>query len=323
MTKVGLLAGIAMLVATPASAQTLREAVAQAYATNPQLAAARARQEALEEQPEQARAAGRLTADAIGGGGYDRLGYGGNASATLNATLPVWTGGRVRSAVRAADRDVAAGAQALRDAEAVILQDVVSAYAELLYNQQAVDVARVGIERLDRQVAEATARFGLGQGTRTDVAQLEAQRASVVANLADAEGALATASATYRAVVGRDADTLSANVPPPMRLPSTLAEARAQAEANNPLLLQQRQVVEAAAARIDQMRAERAPALDLTGGYGRGTRFTGGGARDFTAATSEGSAAHRWAGVVARSTGGSDCPCRAVPGGCGSARGTA
>ena len=86
-----------------------------------------------------------------------------------------------------------------------MLESVVGAYAALLYNQQAVEVARVGIQRLDGQVAEARSRFGLGQVTRTDVAQLEAQRASVAGNLADAEGALQTAAASYRAIVGQEA----------------------------------------------------------------------------------------------------------------------
>lgn len=276
-----------LLVAEPVSAQTLREAIAQAYATNPELAAARARQEALEETPEQARAAGRLTAAAIGIGGYDRLG-GEATTATATATLPIWTGGRVRSAVRAANGDVAASAQGLRDTEALILQGVVLAYSDLLYNQQAVEVARVGIDRLDRQVAEARSRFTLGQSTRTDVAQLEAQRASVVANLADAEGALATAAAAYRAAVGREAGTLSAAVAPPAGLPATLDAARAEAAASNPLLLRQGRIADAASARIDQARADGAPALDLGGSYGRGGRLNGGGIDGFPAAASAG-----------------------------------
>lgn len=279
---------LGMLLSSPASAETLREAIAEAYATNPQLAAARARQEALAETPEQARALGRATLSATGNAGYDRLGYGRSASAGATAALPIWTGGRVSSAVRAATGDVRAGAEDLRDTEAAILLGVITAYADLLYNQQAVEVARVGIERLDLQVAEARSRFGLGQATRTDVAQLEAQRATVVANLADAEGALATAAAAYRATVGRDADALSAEVPPPVALPRTLADARDQAVAGNPLLLQQRRVVEASAARIDQARAERAPSLDLAGSYGRGGRLAGGDVRGFDAATSVG-----------------------------------
>jgi outer membrane protein len=279
------LAAIALLLsAAPASAETLREAIAAAYATNPQLAAARARQEALAETPAQARALGRPTLSANGSAGYDRLGYGSSGNASVAADLPIWTGGRVRAAVRAAREDVAAGAEGLRDTEAAILQGVVLAYADLLYNQQAVEVARVGIERLDRQVEEARSRFNLGQGTRTDVAQLEAQRATVVANLADAEGALATAAAAYRAAVGQDAGALVADVPPPAALPV----ARAAAEASNPLLLQQRRVVAGSAARIDAARAEGAPSLDLTGGYGRGLIVGDGRTRGYDAAASAG-----------------------------------
>lgn len=283
MTKWLALIGVAFL-AAPVSAENLREAIATAYATNPQLGAARARQEALAESPEQARALGRPTVSADAGAGYDRLGYGRAGSATVSAALPIWTGGRVRSAIRAANADVAAGAEAVRDTEAAILEGVVGAYADLLYNQQAVEVARVGIERLDDQVAEARARFGLGQATRTDVAQLESQRATVVANLADAEGALAIAGAAYRAAVGQDAGILSAEIAPPAVLPTDRDDARNAAQAGNPALLQQRHVVDASTARIDQARADRAPSLDFTGTYGRGGRIAYDGVRGYEAA---------------------------------------
>ena len=278
----------ALLLPPSASAETLADAIAAAYETNPQLAAARARQDALAETPEQERALARPTLSVDGAGGYDRQGYGKAASLTANVALPIWTGGRVSSAVRAANGDVAAGEEGLRDTEAAILQGVVLAYAALLYNQQAVEVARVGIERLDTQVAETRARYDLGQATRTDVAQLEAQRSTVVANLADAEGALATAAATYRAAVGRDAGTLTADVPPPAALPTSNDDARRAAEAANPLLLQQRLAVEASSARIDQARAEGAPSVDLGGAYGRGESLSGGNLHDFESAASVG-----------------------------------
>ncbi|MFC0686784.1 TolC family outer membrane protein [Novosphingobium clariflavum] len=271
-----------------ASAETLGDAIAAAYETNPQLAAARARQEALAETPEQERALARPTLSVEGNGGYDRQGYGKAASLTANLALPIWTGGRVSSALRAANGDVAAGEQGLRDSEAAILQGVVSAYAALLYNQQAVEVARVGIQRLDMQVSETRARYDLGQATRTDVAQLEAQRATVVANLADAEGALATAEATYRAAVGHDAGTLVADVPTPAALPASRDEARRAAEDANPALLQQRLAVDASAARVDRARAEGAPSVDLGGSLGRGERWADGRLDDFENAASVG-----------------------------------
>ena len=162
----------------------------------------------------------------------------------------------------------------------------------LLYNQQAVEVARVGIERLDDQVAEARARFRLGQATRTD-AQLEAQRATVVANLADAEGALAIAGAAYRAAVGQNAGILSAEIAPPAVLPTDREDARNAAQAGNPVLLEQRRVVDASTARIDQARAERTPLLDFAATYGRGGRIGYDGLRGYEAAASAGVAFRR------------------------------
>ena len=288
ITRAALLGGAALLCAAPAQADTLRDAIAAAYATNPTLAEARARQEALEEAPEQARAEGRPTLSAVAGAGYDDLGYGGAGSADLQAAMPIWTGGRISSASRAASADFAAGAQVVRDSEAAMLERVVAAYADLLFAQEAVDVARIGIERLDRQVGEAQSRFDLGQATRTDVAQLQAQRSSVVANLADAEAALASARAAYRAVVGHDPGTLEADVPPPAMLPADLAHARAAAELANPRLLQRLRIVEASEARIDRARADRAPSVELAGAYGRGVQETGGALRSYDHAASVG-----------------------------------
>jgi hypothetical protein len=58
-----MIAACLLLGAAPAEAETLREALADAWATNPTLGAAR-RQQALEQTPDVALAAGRLTASA-------------------------------------------------------------------------------------------------------------------------------------------------------------------------------------------------------------------------------------------------------------------
>ncbi|MBX7535386.1 TolC family outer membrane protein [Qipengyuania sp. GH1] len=288
LTGFTLLAGLLMIFPAQARADTLREAIAEAYATNPVLAEARARQDALEEQPEQARAQGRPTLSANVDAGYDDLGRGNAGSADLRAGLPIWTGGRVQSSVRAASADVAAGEQGLRDREAAVLETVVLAYADLLFSQEAVEVARIGIERLDRQVDEAKSRFDLGEATRTDVAQLEAQRSSVIANLADAEAALAAAQAAYLAIVGREPRQLVADVPAPALLPGTLAEAKATAERANPRLLERLRIADASFSRIARARAERSPEVGLVGAYGQGLYESGGRLRRYDNAASLG-----------------------------------
>lgn len=254
----------------PAPTETLADAVRAAVASNPTLAAARDRQDALAETPEQARAAGRLTAEADATGGYDRFDYGKGGVATVSAALPIWTGGRVRSAVRAATGDVEAGAQGLRDTAAAVLEQVVGAYADVLFQQQAVAIARADIALLDSQVAEAKARFDLGTGTQTDVVRLVAQREGAAATIAGAEAALVAAGATYRAVVGRDPGALA---PPPADLaglPADLADARRRSVAANPAYLASLAASGAAAARVGVARANGAPSVTLAGGYGYG-----------------------------------------------------
>ena len=263
-------------VATPGSAETLRDAILAATQTNPTLAAARARQEALGETVTQARSAGRLTASVDAAAGYDRFNYGKGGYGTVGAALPIWTGGRVPAAVRAAKADVAAGDESVRDSEAALLTDVVAAYAALLFDQQSVAIARADIDLLDRQVAEAKARFTLGTSTRTDVAQLEAQRASAVASLAAASATLDTTAAQYRATVGHDPGTLALPSGSLPAMPGTLDQARSRALANNPLLLASRRAADASAARIDAARANGNPSVAIGAGYGYAGSLSGG-----------------------------------------------
>jgi outer membrane protein len=269
-------AALALVLATaPSQGETLRDAVIAAYHANPTLAAARARQDALAESPEQARAGGRLTAAFDGSGGYDRFAYGKGVGGTASAQLPIWTGGRVSSAVRAATQDVAAGTEGLRETEAAVLEGVVVAYADLLFDQEAVAIAQADIELLDNQVADARMRFNLGNATRTDVARLEAQRAAAGATLASAQAGLATDEARYRAIVGREPERLALPTESAATLPGTLDQARQRALAANPLYAQSQRLVQAQEARIDQARATGNPSVAAGGIYGRGYDLAG------------------------------------------------
>ena len=287
-----LVLGAAWLIAVPGHAETLAEAIDTAYATNPSLAAAGARQDALAETVDQARSAGRLTTSADVAGGYDRMEYHTGAGASVSADLPIWTGGRVRSAVRAAQGDVAAGQEGLRNTRAAVLEAVVTVYADLLYDQQAVDIANADIALLQNQVAEAQARFKLGTSTRTDVARLQAQFASAQATLADAQASLAADQAEYRATVGHDPGTLAAPPPTFALMPTTLEQARTRALESNPLYQQSQRLTLASSARIDAARASGAPAVALTGTYGYDARATGGGDHGFNQATIGGLTLH-------------------------------
>jgi outer membrane protein len=246
----------------------------------------------LGETVNQARAAGRLTANVDAAGGYDRFNYGKGVGGVGSATLPIWTGNRVRSAIRAAQGDVGAGAENLRDTAAVVLQTVVAAYAGLLYDQQAVAIAQADIQLLDNQVQDSRLRFKLGNATRTDVARLEAQRAGAQATLAEAQATLASDAAGYRATVGRDPGTLDGRPIKGAALPGTLDQARSQALAGNPVLLAYRHAAEAADARVDQARANGNPYLAAGAAYGRDLDLSRESDRSFPSAANAGLTLH-------------------------------
>jgi len=88
---------VVSLWAGPAAAMTLGEALATAYATNPQLASARATARGTGELVPEALAAGRPNVAAGAGVGGSSAG-GVRPVGTLQAAAPLWTAGRVGAA---------------------------------------------------------------------------------------------------------------------------------------------------------------------------------------------------------------------------------
>lgn len=112
-----------------AGAETLGDAVALAYQTNPTVQAQRASQRALDESYVQARTGFRPSASVTAtvgrqvSGGVS--GDNNSSSITLNVDQPLYTGGRVASQVTAAESDVMAGRENLRRVEIGLLQQVI------------------------------------------------------------------------------------------------------------------------------------------------------------------------------------------------------
>ena len=109
-----------------ARADTLRDAIAAAYAQNPTLAKARAQQRGTDESYVQARSQMGPAVDAQLGANYQRepAYLGGNASTgdgTLSLRQNIFTSGNVTSTLNAAADTVKAGQQSLRSTEALSL----------------------------------------------------------------------------------------------------------------------------------------------------------------------------------------------------------
>ena len=273
-TKMKMLAGAALLAAaftTAASADTLREALDQAYRSNPSLTGARAGLRALDEGVPQAKALGRPNFSVTTGltqsfRGLGRLDSGGR-SLTVNGDIdiPLFQGGRVGSAIRSAESRVEAGRADLRAIEAETFVDVVSAYLEVIRAEQVVELNENQVKVLGTNLQATRDRFEVGDLTRTDVAQSEARLAGAQSLLTAAQGDLIVARENYLRVVGTLPQELEP--PPPLpALPPTATQAVDVALENNPDILAAKATERAAFYTVRTSKADRLPTVSGTVG---------------------------------------------------------
>ena len=249
-----------------------------AYASNPTLQAQRAQLRALDENWYQARSGYRPTLTASGRATWTETTLPGtdplvdvesnSGSAVLSLTQPIYTGGRVSSAVSAAEADSLAGRETLRRVEAQVLGQVIQSYVDVRRDQEALRIRQTNVAVLQRQLDESRARFEVGEITRTDVAQSEARLAAAVALLNSAQATLATSRATYEAVVGQAPGDLAAEPPIGTLLPGSIEQAWDLAESGSPILRAAEYAEQASRARVAGARAEQMPTVSLQGQLG-------------------------------------------------------
>lgn len=264
-----LMAGTCLL-AAPAAADTLREALQLAYYDNPTLEGARAQQRATDETVVIQRAAGLPSADASGG--YTEFVSGGGLAArqaTGNVSLgvPLYQGGAVRNGILAAENRVEAGRADLRGTESALFTQVVAAYMDVILNEALVGLSTNNVEVL-RVNREATSdRFQIGDLTRTDVAQSESRLAQAQGDLRSSQANLIQARERYIQLVGKAPDDLQP--PPPLPgLPASADEAVEVALTENPDLIAAKERAEAAGYDIRIAGAGRLPRIEIVGGPG-------------------------------------------------------
>ena len=296
LASVAVIAVIAGMSA-PAWADTLQEALALAYRTNPTLLAQRANQRALDESIVQARAGLRPQVDVSANANYfaSQTGSGEREVDTNNDGVPdttinipesnddgtsggvsvgvsqsIWSGGRIGHGITAAEANIYAGRENLRDIEQTVLASVIQAYADVLRDSEILTIRQSNLGVLRRQLDESSARFEVGEITRTDVAQSEARLAQSEADLANAQAQLSVSRAVYAAVVGQAPGDL-APMPGLPGIPTDFDTALDVANLDNPRIRAAGYNLQAAEANVAAAKAEYLPSARLTASYGGST----------------------------------------------------
>lgn len=272
------------LLASPAGAETLQEALSMAYVNNPDLRAQRAALRATDEQVAQANLA--IMPSANGSAFYQRSsqdtftstsGQIGNNVKALNRQLqiridqPLFAGfTRIFNRKQAKSLVMAGRAQLLNTEQTVFLQ-AVTGYMDVLRDFAIYDLNVNNVQVLGRQKEATDARFTVGEITRTDVAQSEASLAGSIALRLTSQANLSTSRAIYRQVIGQFPGTLepAPDMPP---LPGTLEEAWGVALEQNPQVHFARYVEEAAGHAVSSSKGQLLPTAN---GFLTATRFIG------------------------------------------------
>uniref|UniRef100_B0T7T8 Type I secretion outer membrane protein, TolC family n=1 Tax=Caulobacter sp. (strain K31) TaxID=366602 RepID=B0T7T8_CAUSK len=281
--SMGLMAGLV----SAASAETLNDALALAYQTNPTLQAQRANQRVTDEGVVQAKSAFRPnlsgSADVTGQrtdyakprqslvgntivNKDQQTAYGSGGSFSLSQ--PLYTGGRASSNLTAAEADVMAGREDLRSVEQSVLGNVIQAYVDVRRDQERLRIAQENVSVLNRQLEEARARFEVGEITRTDVAQSEARLAGGQASQSSAQAILAGSRAAYAAVVGQNPTNLAPEPSLAALLPASVEQAFDLVDQSNPQIQAARYAERAAAARVALAKAAMRPTVSARAGLG-------------------------------------------------------
>ncbi|MEM9205982.1 MAG: TolC family outer membrane protein [Pseudomonadota bacterium] len=266
---------LAVVVSVPSHAQSLRDAVAQAVATNPLIGEAAANRRAIEQEIDQARGLYRPRLDLQAFTGPQKINrpesLGDNnwtwrnaSQASLTASQRLFDGYfRAFELYRQHARVSGAAFRVLERSEVVAL-DAIEAYVDLLRHRRTLHLANVNIEQ-HRDIAARIADLAAeGTSTEGDVQQARERLAGAEAIRSDIIQAIGEVEARYKRVIGHAPGSLQ-KVGNPKSLPRSKEAAVAIARSNHPSLKALDSDIESAEAEVGQTQSLFLPKIDLEG----------------------------------------------------------
>jgi outer membrane protein len=233
-------------------ADTLLGALTNAYQNNPQLNSQRAVVRATDESVPQALSgykpivsataqAGQIYTSSVGQIGTGSVTSSSRAISSslqrgisLTTTQSLYNGFQTANRLRQAESNSSAARETLRVAEQTVLLNAATAYMDLLRDSALLHLQRRNVEVLQEQLRQTRDRFNLGDLTRTDVAQTEAQLAQGRATVLSAEAQYAKSRGSYRQITGVESGVLRPGVPVDHLTPQRLGDAVEIARARHP-----------------------------------------------------------------------------------------
>lgn len=256
--------------ATAAQAETVKEAVESALATNPEALAAKANRRAAGQGLNQARGGYLPTLDAQAEGGREHTKspfLGGRDLNRRDGSLTlrqfVFDGFQVTYEVERQTSLVGSAGWRVEETRLSLAQRVVNAYLDVLRNEELVRLARETVKAHEAHVEKTRLRLKQGVGPRADVQQAEGRLALAISTLVSQEGSLREAGTAYFRLVGRMPVEPVKPLSPAVALPPAITQALEKASAGHPTVKAAQSDAEAAESAAAGSKSTLVPRLDL------------------------------------------------------------
>lgn len=197
------------------------------------------------------------TATKMGGKYYDSANLSRSFGNTLTLTMPIYTGGQLEGAIKAADLAMNANELGLELCKQQVKAATMSAYYQALQAKNQIKVAQDSVNTLTEHLKNVNAQYTVGTVAKSDVLGTQVQMANAEQNLINANNSYDVAIASLNNVMGLPTDTelnltdsLDYNV---YEIP--LEECTAYARSNRPDVLMADYQVAIAEAGVQQAKA--------------------------------------------------------------------
>jgi len=264
-------AAVSFALSSAASAESLTNALAKAYANNPAMAAALISVKLASEDIVLRKAGKRPQVNLSATSQYSWADIGGvhtdsgTTSLNLQYNQRLFDGLKTDAQIDQARAVADATTQSLRNTEQNVLLSAATSYMDVVRDTNLASLRADNVKFLRAQVSSARNRLNIGEGTRIDVAQAEARLAQAVASYKSAVNSLRTSQASYVRWVGSKPSGLNSNFKFGSVLPRSLDDALRSAKANHPAIQTALAQVEAAKYGTDAALRAFGPTLDLIG----------------------------------------------------------
>ncbi|MEO6908174.1 MAG: TolC family protein [Abditibacteriaceae bacterium] len=151
------------------------------------------------------------TAPPTGGGSSSIKGW--RESLSLDATYPLYTGGKVKASKKVASYNYQAAVAQAVGTEQNLVYNTTLDYLDILRNQQLVDVNQANLDVAKERDRIANVRFNAGAAAKLEVFQADANQATAKQNLVQAQNSLKQSYANLNTIMGRQPQTPLAIVP--------------------------------------------------------------------------------------------------------------